>query len=82
MNEALLQRLEREAEKITLDMPASLDDKEFTPVFNAEFAELIVRECVRVIEETPLGYGDYRDQILKSMRDHCAERVAEHFTLE
>ena len=46
MNEELLQRLEREAEKITLDMPASLDDREFTAVFNAEFARLIVSECI------------------------------------
>ena len=44
-----------------------------------KFAELIVSECVKIIDETPLGYGDYRDQILKSMRDHCVERVKDHF---
>jgi len=46
------------------------------------FAEMIVKDCVKVIEETPLGYGDYRDQILKSMRDHCVDRVRYHFGVD
>jgi hypothetical protein len=49
VNEELLQRLERAAERITLDMPASLDDREFTQVFNLEFARLIVEECCDLI---------------------------------
>jgi hypothetical protein len=52
-----------------------------TEAFHA-FAEMIVKDCVKVIEETPLGYGDYRDQILKSMRDHCVDRVRYHFGVE
>jgi hypothetical protein len=52
-----------------------------TEAFHA-FAEMIVKDCVKVIEETPLGYGDYRDQILKSMRDHCVDRVRYHFGVD
>jgi hypothetical protein len=45
MNQNILIRLEKQAEKLVLDIPASLDCDEYTPLFNEKFAELIVREC-------------------------------------
>jgi hypothetical protein len=45
MNQTILIRLEKEAEKMVLQIPAPLDSKEFTWLFNEKFAELIVREC-------------------------------------
>ena len=60
MNEELLQRLESEAEKITLDMPASLNDTEFTKVFNLEFAKLIVEECCnQLYDPNKFSDGDF-----------------------
>ena len=76
MNEELLQRLEREAEKITLDMPASLDDREFTAVFNAEFARLIVSECVRYFNE------DYQRDFDALWREDLSKGMKEHFGVE
>jgi predicted nucleotide-binding protein (sugar kinase/HSP70/actin superfamily) len=42
MNQNILMRLEKKAEKLVLDIPASLDCDEYTPLFNEKFAELIV----------------------------------------
>jgi hypothetical protein len=72
MNEELLQRLEREAEKITLDMPASLDDTEFTKVFNLEFARLIVAECIDTVLDSSVEY---------TTRPRIAHELSQHFGL-
>ena len=44
-----------------------------------KFAELILADCIKAVEETPLGYGDYRDQILESMRNSCVGSIKYHF---
>jgi hypothetical protein len=46
------------------------------------FAELIVNQCIKAVEDTPLGYGDYRDQILQSMRNSCVESIKYEFGVE
>lgn len=46
------------------------------------FAELIVQECVKSVQETPAGYQDYRSQIEEAMRDYCASSIKEHFGVE
>ena len=51
MNQNILIRLEKQAEKLVLDIPASLDCDEYTPLFNEKFAELIVRECAEICLE-------------------------------
>ena len=51
MNQTILIRLEKEAEKMVLQIPASLDSNEFTWLFNEKFAELIVRECQLRVEQ-------------------------------
>ncbi len=79
MNEELLQRLEREAEKITLDMPASLHDREFTQVFNLEFARLIVEECVNVCDKIYFDrYADAEDW----ERSEEGDAIKKHFGVE
>ena len=48
-----------------------------------KFAELIVRECVGIVDKiVPPGYADYpdyRDQIEKSFRRECAIEIKKHF---
>ena len=73
MNDELLQRLEREAEKTTLDMPASLDDLEFTAVFNLEFARLILQECIDTVLDSSLEY---------TTRPQVASEIKQHFGVE
>ena len=52
----------------------------------AKFAELIVRECIGVVDKiVPPGYEDYpdyRDQIEKSFRRECAIEIKQHFGVE
>ena len=51
--------------------------------FAEKFAELIVRECVGIVNKiVPPGYEDYpdyRDQIEQSFRRECAVEIKQHF---
>jgi hypothetical protein len=52
-------------------------------ILNPEkFAELIVRECAKVVGEAELGYDDYRGQIEKGMRDYCQQYLKKTFGVE
>jgi hypothetical protein len=82
VNELLVQRLEREAEKITLDMPASLTDKEFTAVFNVELVRLVLHECINIVDMLPNGYKDYRNTIENEFREDCINTMKKHFGVE
>jgi hypothetical protein len=77
MNETLLQRLEQEAEKITLDMPASLDDKEFTAVFNLELVRLVVQECAKVLTQHGAYFSGQGEPY-----HYAASLIEEHFGVE
>ena len=47
-----------------------------------KFAELIVRECIGVVENLSPGYKDYRDQIEDAFRRDCVEEMKFHFGVE
>ena len=50
---------------------------------NAEkFAELIIQECVGIVEGISPGYKDYRDQIEDAFRRDCMEEIKQHFGVE
>ena len=60
----------------------------FHAVVSGKFAELIVRECVGVVENLSPGHEDYRnewlasasvDQIEDAFRRDCVEQIKEHF---
>jgi hypothetical protein len=57
-----------------------LPDDTFIPL--EKFAELIVRECVSVIENLSPGYKDYRDQIEDAFRRDCVEEIKHKFGVE
>ena len=46
------------------------------------FAELIVAECVGIIENLSPGYKDYRDQIEDAFRRDCVIEIKKHFGVE
>ena len=46
------------------------------------FAELIVQECVGVVENLSPGYNDYRNQIEDAFRGDCVGKIREHFGVE
>ncbi len=47
-----------------------------------KFAELIVQECIGVVENLSPGYKDYRDQIEDAFRRDCVEEIKHKFGLE
>jgi hypothetical protein len=47
-----------------------------------QFAELIVRECISVLQNVPNGYRDYRNQIEDADRRYCISHIKEHFGVE
>ena len=52
-------------------------------VDNSEkLAELIVRDCVGIVEGISPGYKDYRDQIEDAFRRDCMEEIKQHFGIE
>ena len=50
--------------------------------FNEKFAELIVRECIGVVENLSPGYKDYRDQIEDAFRRDCVAEMKHKFGIE
>lgn len=73
MNQNTLIRLEKEAEKMVLQIPASLDCEEFTSLFNEKFAELIVQECIDTVLDSSVEY---------TTRPRIAQELKEHFGVE
>lgn len=51
-------------------------------VFHNKFAELIVKECVSVVENLSPGYDDYRNQIEDAFRGDCVGQLKQHFGVE
>jgi hypothetical protein len=47
-----------------------------------KFAELIVAECIGVVENLSPGYKDYRDQIEDAFRRDCVEEIKKQFGIE
>ena len=45
----------------------------------AKFAELIVGECIDIIEKLPPGYKDYRDQIEDAFRTASIVEIKQRF---
>lgn len=51
-----IKELERQAEKFVMGIPASLDINEYTSVFNAKFAELIIHDVIKIMSN-PANYN-------------------------
>jgi hypothetical protein len=47
-----------------------------------KFAELIVNQCVSIVEGMEPGYKDYRDQIEDAFRRDCVAEIKHQFGIE
>ena len=47
-----------------------------------KFAELIMAECIDIVENLSPGYKDYRDQIEDAFRRDCVIEIKQHFGIE
>jgi hypothetical protein len=55
---------------------------EYPNYFDYEkFAELVVLECIKIIDNEQPGYQDYRSQIEVMMRNDCAKALEYKFGL-
>ena len=81
MNEKI-QKLRKLAERYALDSPSPMNAAEFDEIFDEIFADLIVRECIGIVENLSPGYKDYRDQIENAFRRDCVEKMKEQFGVE
>jgi len=80
MNERI-KELAEQAE-IYADYYAALSDTKEKEIFTEKFAELIVRECIGIVENLSPGYKDYRDQIEDAFRRDCVEEIKQSFGVE
>lgn len=61
----------------------SMVEHQFEIRFSPEkFAELLIAECVKIVEELPPGYIDYRNQIEDAFRRDCIAKIQERFGVE
>lgn len=54
-------------------------DPNISHVNHMKFAELIIRECISIVENLPAGYKDYRNQIEDAFRRDCITELKAHF---
>ena len=45
------------------------------------FADMLIKECITIIENLSPGYKDYRDQIEDAFRRDCIEEIKQQFGL-
>ena len=45
------------------------------------FADMLINECITVIENLSPGYKDYRNQIENAFRVDCIEEIKQHFSV-
>jgi len=75
-------RIQELAEQARASVPPGLVVEEWIRVYNIKLGELIVQECVGVVENLSPGYEDYRNQIEDAFRRDCVEQLKQHFGVE
>ena len=81
MNERIRELADQATEKFTtyFDGRGNVTETYFD---KEKFAELIVRECINVVQNLPPGYADYRNQIEDAFRRDCVAMIRESFGVE
>lgn len=81
MNLDLIRKLEREAHDKVWN--ADVNSEDFPNSFNVEFAELIVRECAKVLRDSSYKHShtDYYDGFNEAL-NYSALRIEELFGVE
>ena len=52
---------------------------EYQYIYSKELIDLVVNDCVGVIECLSPGYSDYRNQIEDAFRGDCIEEIKQRF---
>ena len=72
-------RIQELAEQAKAGVPPGLVVSEWIQVYNQKLGQLIVQECVSIVEGLSPGYTDYRNQIEDAFRRDCVEQLKQHF---
>jgi hypothetical protein len=75
-------RIQELAEQAKASVPPGLVVSEWIEVYNQKLGELIVQECVSIVENLSPGYTDYRNQIEDAFRRDCVEQLKHKFGVE
>jgi len=54
---------------------------EYDYTYSKELIDLVVNDCICVVETMSPGYRDYRDQIEQALKDDCVEELKRRFNL-
>jgi hypothetical protein len=73
------QQIQELADTAKKSVPHGLSPDKWIEVYNEKLAELVVQECVGVVENISPGYNDYRDQIEDAFRNDCIDEIKKHF---
>ena len=83
MNERIRELAEQAGITTNLDTDYyEKDMNKWVEYFSEKFAELIVQECAKLVEDLSPGYNDYRNQIEDAFRGDCVGKIKEHFGVE
>ena len=75
-------RIQELAEQARASVPPGLVVKEWIQVYNIKLGQLIVQECVSIVQGMSPGYQDYRDQIEDAFRRDCVAEIKHKFGVE
>jgi len=85
MNERIKELIEQaeeyafdELNKLQGPVEMSISRRVFEQSFREKFAELIVRECVKVCADR----GTHHDGLYSAWADDCSKRIGKHFGVE
>jgi len=81
MNEHIKKLFDRALDQAVPETWITLSHEQITKLSEV-FAELIVQECIGVVENLSPGYKDYRDQIEDAFRRDCVEEMKHKFGIE
>jgi|LakMenE18May11ns_1017448.scaffolds.fasta_scaffold9716176_3 hypothetical protein len=79
MNQNILIGLERQAEKLVLQIPAALDSNEYTSLFNEKFAELILQDVMNLFGDEILSLHYLEQECCKDSVYLLKSKIQEHF---
>ena len=76
------ERIQELAEQARASVPPGLVVEQWIKVYNQVLGELIVQECVSIVQGMSPGYQDYRDQIEDAFRRDCVAEIKHKFGVE
>jgi hypothetical protein len=76
------ERIQQLADQARASVPSGLVVEQWIKVYNIKLGQLIVQECVSIVQGMSPGYQDYRDQIEYAFRRDCVAEIKHKFGVE